>query len=292
MDELWSKIVSGANYEPLPNPTVCDKVKILSSDFSYVAASNNGSERVVDELTSEQRTAHPKFIHAEGVVGKFEYRSTDGKVCRKGILRFGPAAKGKMNLLGLALKFYNSDTVNSVHNMVMLGGTATPIDAGNPPALGDVEVYSTDTSGIDVSVNRETRLLSRMFSDLVENPNVLDVSEFYLGVDKVQFRFHPEIMAVFDTILHTDQIVENMRKALQSNLFGHLYVTKKSRDVKLGTIELLDPFCIISHYANRHLFFQHNLLDMKIENCPGNRNLNENRQRCLAMKRVGYLFTT
>lgn len=301
MDALWNKIARNSDHQFTGNSKLVDVYKVMNVDLSYVLAENPNTKQhnVVDELTPEERLQHPKFIHAEGLVAKFDYVPhekihTSDKLCDQkmsGILRFGPANKCQINMLSFAFKFWlsnNSTDSESLYNMLVTGGAARNIDPLKPPTIGGKEIpyYSTDISFIDTTLNKGANFLSKSFSDLVENQNALDVSKFVKDPmdHTVFFKLNQLILNDFDEIKHDSMILENMRKVINGYMkkskteyqyepfeLGYFYTLnqvvdenlKESTELSiLGTVYLSNPV-IRSLYADNFLFFQHNLADVK-----------------------------
>lgn len=353
MDTLWKKIFENSNQEFVGRNKLVDVYNVMTVDLSYVLRKNpnTGEQNVVDELTREQRLSHPKFIHQKGLVAKFNYvpyntQSNKSQLCDEkmsGILRFGPANKCQINMLSFAFKFWHAlststSTENeSLYNMLLTGGSAKNIDPLNPPCIGNSEVpyYATDISFIDTTLNKGANFLSKSFSDLVENQNALDVSEFVPDPKYriVYFKLNPLIMRDFDQIKHDPNILENMEKAINKHMkktwsvirdqdqdkdqdqdqdqeddrynlsdhyesfeLGYFYALANNTEIKLGTIFLTTPV-IRSLYADKFLFFQHNLANVKpvkgtVPKNHDNLNTNPKKCECVFARRLGYFIAS
>lgn len=319
MENLWQKCVIGQNDKP-DSSSLGDPYKIMANDFSYVLSHNpnTGQHNVIDILTIEQRSKHPKFIHSKGVIGKFKYKtrvaqfdtSIKSQLCTQnmtGIFRFGPANLGAVNMLGLGFKFFgsNSDENESIYNTLMIGGTAEKINPEYPPTVGDVKYYSTDISSIDTKINKKVDFLSRAFTDLVVDPNILDVSVFIQKYKRIFFEFNPQLMKSFDDVLHNETIIDNIKHVINAK-FGSNYTMgtfyalhEHGYKIELGDLILLEPV-IISNFADSHLFFQHdidpeNVKSKKSGRCakPIINLLNENpdsQSSCIFAQRIKHLF--
>ncbi len=316
MNNLWEKIVE-KQLDPMPiDKKISDLITLFTDDYSYILSQNskNNKKNVIDELTDEQRAAHPKFIHKFGFVGKFKYNpnvsSNETKtnmrvsipisICTEnmsGILRFGPANLGNVNMLGFGFKFYSNDPMKteSIFNTLMIGGTADQINPKNPPNMGDVLFYSTDISSINVTANKQVNFLSKTFSDLTPNPNLLDVGKFISNYPQINFKFNSRLMKEFKNVQHTDLIVENVKNVINADMerftetntdvgyiLGTIYVESNNYEKNLGQIELMEPV-IVSNYANKYLFFQHNVLDI----LPDKPTINSSHVKKCPMKHMG-----
>ncbi len=231
----------------------------------------------------------------------------------EGIFRIGPANLEKLNLIGQGFKFFpnmESNVDSGSYNLLLLGGSAKPIDKSCPPSLGDIEIYSSNTSFVDKSENKDVAFLSRAFSDLVQDPTILDTSEFVKESNIIYFKFNSQLQEAFLKVKHTATLIENMRDIInyqhyqiqnqnqnQKYELGHFeIVNDHAIKIRLGTIYLLDDV-IISNYADRYLFFQHNLLHMKSKKknqtkpTTTNENLDGEKKVCTFFRRVKYLFT-
>ncbi len=314
MKQLWQKIVDGQNM-PLISDGCFATVKMLSDDFSYVAQENNGLYNHLDELSEQQRQSHPKFIHSKGIVGTFLYvpfgevkNNLDSQeLCNynmEGIFRIGPANITKVNLIGQAFKFFPIHSSVS-YNLLLLGGSTKPIDSTCPPSIGEIDIYASNTSFVNNSENKDVQFLAKAFSDLVKDPSVLDTSAFLKSENNsIYFIFNEELQQELLKVKHTASVVENMKDVINHHMHkknsknyelgSFETITNKSIIIRLGTVYLLSDV-IISNYADRYLFFQHNLLHMNTQNtkCLRKQTLNENDNNktfCNLLRRLKYFF--
>jgi hypothetical protein len=326
MDALWNDIKTQQKAIFLKTSKLMDTPKILGDDYSYVARLNGIKNNVVDKLSKFQRLHHPKFIHAKGIVGKFVYipiftqESTYmdlSGLCKcenlQGIFRFGPATPGK-NLYGPAFKFFQGSEEKSIYNMLMLGGTASPYGK-----IGDIACYSTDTSFLLKEKDTDLTFLAHVFGDLVKNPNILSIEKFVGSKCKeIKFEFNSGLQRQFDRVVNRgdkwllpllcgiiNSELENNRG--QTYILGSFYIEHSGfpnwkgeiykTKVVIGRIQLVEPV-VTSKFANQYLFFQHELIGIKLSNpvngCPGymssDLNENENHFTCgRLVNRIGYL---
>ena len=324
MEDIWQECVDKKN-DVFVESSYSDTYKMLSNDFSYVLSENpnTGQQNVIDTLTPEQRSKHPKFIHGTGLIGKFKYLTRVAQfdapeklqLCTEnmtGIFRYGPANQGAVNMLGFGFKFFReslkkASSKKSIYNTLMIGGTANKIDPKYLPTVGDVKYYSTDITQIGTGNNNKVAFLARAFSDLVTDPNILNVSKFIHKYERINFEFNPQLMKDFESVKHDELIVENVKNVINANMLGskktnyvigtfYAMEANGTYKIELGDVILSEPV-IISNYANSFLFFQHDLDNVKPKKSQKSHNtfdtLNENENSqsvCIFARRIKHLF--